>query len=277
MYRKKFIDLYLKNNFPFDEAKSEIDFVLDVLFNYTNKDFCLGKILNNNQTEKALKVFNERVMSKRPIQQIVSCAYFYGRKFFVNENTLIPRPETELLVKEVLDYSKCMKKIKVLDIGTGTGCIPITLVLENSDITAHSVDISDKAIETAKKNALFHNVYEKVKFFKSDLFENVNEKYDIIVSNPPYIPLKDKNSLQSEVRDFDPSVALFSEDDLGVQFYEKIIPNAWDYLLPNGLIAFEFGINQADIIYNILKNNGFKNIKIKKDLNSTDRIISAVK
>ena len=166
MYRKIFIDKYLQCGFDFEEAKNEVDFALDVLFNYSYKDFMLGKTLEPWQLAKLEKVFNERVSTRRPIQQIVGQAFFYNRKYFVNEYTLVPRPETELLVSEVLAIAKEFENPKVLDIGTGTGCIPISLVLENSKITAESVDISANAIEIAQKNALFHNVYNKVKFMR---------------------------------------------------------------------------------------------------------------
>ena len=275
MYRKVFIDKYLKQGFDFDEARSEVDFALDALFNYSYKDFMLGKVLEKWQLAKIERVFDERVLTHRPIQQIIGQAFFYKRKFFVNENTLIPRPETELLVEKVLDLSKKFENPKVLDIGTGTGCIPISLVLENSKITAESVDISANAIEIAQKNALFHNVYNKVKFIKSDLFENVSDEYDIIVSNPPYIPLKDKDTLQVEVRDFDPPSALFTNDDEGIEFYERIIENAKNYLSLNGYIVFELGINQANLVKKIFEKNAYMDIEIVKDYNSIERIILA--
>jgi len=277
MYRNTFINKYLKNGYAFEDAKNEVDFATDVLFNYGYKDFVLGKTLEQWQLEKLEKIFIERIKTHKPIQQLVGQAYFYGRKFFVNKNTLIPRPETELLVQTVLEFAKEIKNPKILDIGTGTGCIPLTLFLENNDISVDSVDISEKAIETAKKNALFHNVFDNVRFINSDLFENVNEKYNIIVSNPPYIPLKDKETLETEVKDFDPALALFTQDEHGVEFYKKIIEDADSYLLPDGYIAFELGINQDKIVENMLSNNNYKQIKIINDLNSIPRIIIAQK
>ena len=275
MYRKVFIDKYLKQGFDFDEARSEVDFALDALFNYSYKDFMLGKVLEKWQLVKIDRVFEERVLTHKPIQQIIGQAFFYKRKFFVNENTLIPRPETELLVEKVLNLSKDYENPKVLDIGTGTGCIPISLVLENSKITAESVDISANAIEIAQKNALFHNVYNKVKFIKSDLFENVSDEYNIIVSNPPYIPLNDKDTLQIEFRDFDPPLALFTSDEDGIEFYEKIIEDAKNHLLINGYLIFELGINQSQLVKNLFEENGYSDIEIIKDYNSIDRIIFA--
>ncbi len=277
MYRKAFIDVYLKNGFPFDEAKSEVDFALETLFNYTYKDFMLEKSLKDWQISKLNNVITERVTTHKPIQQIVGQAYFYGRKFFVDENTLIPRPETELLVSDVLELAKKFENPKILDIGTGSGCIPITLIMENPKIQADTVDISVKAIETAKKNALFHNVLSNLNIIHSDLFENITGKYHIIVSNPPYIPLKDKNSLQIEVRNFDPESALFTNDDKGLEFYKKIAEQAGKYLFDGGYIAFELGIHQAEDVKNILIDNNFKVIKIEKDYNSIERVIIAQK
>ena len=277
MYRKVFINTYLKNGFSFDEAKSEVDFALETLFNFTYKDFMLGRALEPWQITKLEKVLDERTKTHRPIQQIIGQAYFFGRRFFVDEYTLIPRPETELLVDKVLEISKGIFNPKILDIGTGSGCIPLTLMLENKDIMAHAIDISSEAIETAKKNALFHNVLNNIQFYKSDLFSNVHEKYNIIVSNPPYIPLKDKENLQVEVKKYDPSLALFAEDDFGIEFYDKIVTKAKDYLLPNGYIAFELGINQFSLVSDLLSKQNFSSIKVYKDYNSIERVIIAQK
>ena len=275
MYRKSYIDIYLKNGFEFDEAKNEVDFALDTLFNFTYKDYMLDKKLENWQISKLIKVINERVSTHRPIQQIIGQAYFYGHKFFVNEYTLVPRPETELLVSECLELIKDIPNPQILDIGTGTGCIPLTIAMENKHASLDSVDISTEAIETAKKNALFHNILTNIQFFKSDLFENIEKKYNLIVSNPPYIPLKDKENLQIEVRDFDPPNALFTKDEDGIEFYEAIIFKAKDFLLKGGYIAFELGINQSNLVKKLFEENGFTNINIIKDYNSIDRVISA--
>ena len=277
MYRKVFINTYLKNGFSFDEAKSEVDFALETLFNFTYKDFMLGKSLESWQIAKLEKVLDERTKTHRPIQQIIGQAYFYGRRFFVDEYTLIPRPETELLVDKVLEISKKISNPKILDIGTGSGCIPLTLILENNNVSVDAVDVSSETLETAKKNALFHNVLNNIHFFKSDLFSNVNDKYDIIVSNPPYIPLKEKENLQVEVKNYDPGLALFTKDDLGIEFYDKIVTKANDYLLPNGFLAFELGINQSALVSDLLQKNNFSSIQIFKDYNSIDRVIISQK
>ena len=277
MYRKFFIDKYIAQNFDFDEAVAEVDFALETLFNFTYKDFMLGKQLEKWQLAKIIAVIDERVTTHRPIQQIIGQANFYSRHFFVNESTLIPRPETEILVEEALKIAKENNLTKILDIGTGSGCIPISIVLEDNNITAHAVDISKDALETAKRNALLHNVYEKINFYYSDVLENVKEKFDIIISNPPYIPLKDKETLQIEVKNFDPPSALFTDDDEGIEFYEEIISNAKDFLLPDGFLMFELGKGQYKRVSALLKEHGFKGISVIKDLNSIERVIISQK
>lgn len=277
MYEKAFVEKYLKNNFTFDEAKSEIDFIADILFNYSYKDFILGKTLEQRQIERLNAVINERMQTRKPVQQIVGQAYFYSRKFFVNENTLIPRPETEILVEKTLEIAKNIPHARILDIGTGSGCIPITLALENPDLTLEAVDISPKALEIAQRNADFHKVSEKINFYRSDLFENVKKKYNIIVSNPPYIPLKDKETLQTEVKDHDPHLALFTSDFDGVEFYEKISEKAGEYLNTDGFLIFEIGINMSEKVVNILKRNKFNVLEVVSDFNDIERIIISQK
>ncbi len=274
MYRKQFTDIYKRRGFSFDEAKSEVDFALEVLFNYKYNDFLIGKTLEEWQILKLRKIIEERTLTHRPIQQITGQAFFYGRKFFVDGSTLIPRPETELLIKEAVAVLKDIPEAEVLDIGTGTGCIPVTLRLElRNNIIIDAVDISEQALETAEKNKLLHNISEGINFIKSDLFENTDKKYNLIVSNPPYIPVKIKDTLQSEVKDFEPSIALFANDDSGLEFYIKIIDKAKDYLEDDGFVIFELGINQSGAVKNYIEQKGFKNIKLVKDLNSIERAV----
>ncbi len=277
MYRKIFIDKYLTNNFDFNEAVSEVDFAFETLFNFTYKDFMLGKQLAPWQLARITSVIDERVSTHRPIQQIIGQANFYSHHFFVNESTLIPRPETEILVEEALKIIEKNNLTKILDIGTGSGCIPISIVLNNKNVTAHAVDISKQALNTAERNALLHNVYDRINFYYSDVLENVKEKFNIIISNPPYIPLKDKETLQIEVKDFDPPSALFTNDEDGIEFYEEIISNAEDFLLPNGYLIFELGKGQHEKVSTLLREYGFRGIYVIKDLNSIERVIISQK
>ena len=274
MYRKKFIEKYLKNNFTFEEARSEVDYALDILFHYSYKEYMLGKSLADWQIIKLEKVINERINTLKPIQQIIGQAYFYGRKFFVNEYTLIPRPETELVVKEVLKICEKENGIKkILDIGSGTGCIGIILALENPNLEIISVDICPEALEISKKNALIHNVNNKIKFIKSDIYQNIDSKFDIIVSNPPYIPLKDKPYLQKEVRDWENPQALYTQDEYGIEFYEKILKNAKKHILNDGYVVFEIGLGQAERVSELIKSAGMAVQSIVKDMNSIERVV----
>ena len=277
MYRKVFIDEYLKHGFDLEEAKAEVNFACEILFNYKYKDFILDKKLEKRQINGLKKIISERIQTHRPISQIIGQSFFYGRRFFVNEHTLIPRSETEILVSKVLELAKEFHNPKILEIGTGSGCIALTLILENPDTEVHAIDISEYALETAKKNAILHNISSNINFFKSDIYENVTDKYNIIVSNPPYIPLKDKETLQIEVRDFEPALALFAGDEAGIEFYKKIIDKAANYLHNGGYIALEHGINQAGKISNLLKEQKFSWIKQIKDFNNIERIILSKK
>lgn len=274
MYKKSFIEPYLQNGYSYNEAKSEIDFVLEAVFKYSYKDFILNKTLEDRQIKEVENIIKERLDTQRPIQQIVGQAFFYGRSFIVNEKTLIPRPETELLVEEVLKLLKYKSNAKILDIGTGTGCIGLTIKLENRQTEVDLLDIQSEAIEIAKQNAEKYNIEEGIEYIQSDIYEGIkNKKYDIIVSNPPYIPQKDKEELQKEVRDYESPIALYAKDEEGIEFYKKITEGASQYLNKTGYLAFEIGINQSQNVEKILKANKFNDIKIIKDYNSIERII----
>ncbi len=275
MKRREFTD-YLKNNgFSYDEAVSEVDFAIEILTSFSPSDFIKNIELSDNEYNIVRYAIKQRVLTKKPIQQIVGQAFFMGNRYFVNEYTLIPRPESEIIIEE------CFKKIagksngRVLDIGTGSGCLAIEIARNPAAQDIFAVDICKNALDIAQKNAVYHNVGHKIKFIHSDLFSKIDEKFDIIVSNPPYIPLKEKQGLQPEVRDFEPEGALFTIDDEGVEFYEKIIMQSAGYLNRGGFIIFELGINQSDIVKKLFEKNGFKNIEIIKDLNLIDRIIIA--
>ncbi|MDL2292878.1 peptide chain release factor N(5)-glutamine methyltransferase [Acholeplasma sp. OttesenSCG-928-E16] len=221
---------------------------------------------------KYLEAVDDYLINDKPIQHILGYSYFYGRKFNINENAFIPRLETEELVENVLlvfdEYFKEKKdKTKVLDLGTGSGAISITLSLEEESLEVYASDISIKALEVAKKTA--EDLNGNVKFINSDWFSNINDKFDIIVSNPPYIP--NQEDLDPIVRK-DPSLALFGGSD-GLDFYQKILSEAKDYLNDYSLIAFEHGDKQADRIA-FFANKYLKDpiIKTIKDMQGKNRI-----
>ena len=249
--------------------QSEIDWIICLVTGKKRNDLLHGFEVTNEEVKKVFKIARKRSKGI-PLCQIVGNAEFYGLEFVVNKNVLIPRFETELLVETVI---KNVEKGRGLDIGTGSGVIAITLnKLKNLKMTA--VDISSRALQVAKKNAKKHNA--DVCFLKSDLFSAVkNEKFDFIISNPPYIKSKDIETLQTEVKDHEPRLALDGGED-GYDFYRRIIVEAPNYLKDGGRIFFEIGIDQADEIKKLLEKD-FENIVVQKDYSKIDRIIYATK
>lgn len=263
---KKYKELGLTNN----DISAELSMIYDYLEINPVNEFKSG--LSQAEIEKIIKIVNKRCHTQKPLQQILGFGYFMGEKFFVNNNTLIPRPETEILVKHCANLIS--KNSKVLDIGTGTGCIAIELnKLTNAECDA--VDISKKALSVAKKNNKYHNT--ACRFFYSDLFSNVKKKYDLIVSNPPYIPKNAVSSVNTDVLRFEPHLALFTNDSFGIEFYKRIINDSFTFLNNNGYLAFELGINQYSLVKEYLEEKGFLNIQIFKDLDNIERIIISKK
>lgn len=272
--RRQWINHYKNAGFEENEAAAEVDFAIEALTGYSRTDLLKGAQINDFDCEKIANTINERIKTHRPLAQLLGCAFFGGKKFKVNENTLIPRPETELLVQKSLELIKNYNYKQVLDIGTGSGCIACMIALD-SDAQVLGVDISNDALRCALDNAMGMGLMNRALFRKSDLFSNIQEKFDLIVSNPPYIPLSEKENLQIEVRDFDPAAALFTEDEKGLEFYEKIIKIAPSHLNNGGSIAFELGIGQFEDVSRLFKANSFTDIEIYKDLSGIERVITA--
>ena len=204
-----------------------------------------------------------------PLQHLTGIQEFMGLEFEVNEDVLIPRQDTEILVEEVL---KVCEDKNVLDMCTGSGCIIISLAKLGKLQKATGVDISDKALSVAAKNASRH--ITDIEFIKSNLFEQLTGTYDIIVSNPPYIPTGEIPFLMPEVKDHEPVLALDGTDD-GLEFYRRISSEARKFLRRDGYIFFEIGHNQGEDVRQILLQYGFTEIMIKKDLSGLDRVVSA--
>lgn len=257
-----------------NEAKIEVKMMIEHYCNYTALDVIRGVPLDYEKLKIVREKAGVRARTKIPVQYIIGLADFMGSKYVVNENVLIPRGETEQLVMRVLDILRSNNTKKVLDIGTGSGCIPCAIA-QGGDYYITSVDISPKALEVAKENVKRLELEKKIKLIESDLFSALdkNTKFDVIVSNPPYIPVG--TELQKEVT-FEPSTALFANDN-GLEFYEKIIPQSREFLNDNGFIAFEIGYDQGDAVYKLLEQTGFKNIIIEKDIMGLDRIVYAQK
>lgn len=234
----------------------------------------LNKELTEEQKIKFIGFAEERI-NGRPIAYIVEKREFMGLDFFVKEGVLIPRPDTETLVEEIIEICKDRKNVSILDIGTGSGAITVSLAkyIENSNVT--SFDISEIALAIGKKNAIINEVDKKIKYIKSDLFTALNDsdiKFDIIVSNPPYIKKKDIETLHTQVKDYEPHNALEGGED-GLDFYRKITEQGKKYLNECGILAYEVGHNQAEDVINIMKSNGYKKIYTKKDIQGIDRVV----
>ncbi len=230
------------------------------------------KELSDDEIEKIKEMCVKRI-KRMPMQYILGMCEFMGLNFKVNKSTLIPRGDTEVLVEKAINiiYRDGFKS--VLDIGTGSGAIAVSIAkYTDTDVTA--VDISDGAIETAKENA--KNNHVNVRFIKSDLFKNVEGKYDIILSNPPYIEKNVIKTLQPDVKDYEPISALDGGDD-GLDFYRRIINDVNEHLNDKGCIIFEIGYNQGKAVKKLLEEAGFKRVAIKKDLAGHDRVVISYK
>lgn len=230
---------------------------------YLNED---GELTEEEQHEYQLAIHKRA--EHVPLQYIIGEQEFMGMTFKVNPNVLIPRQDTETLVEEALKL--CKPNGRVLDLCTGSGCIIISLVRHLPDLEAYAGDISKQALNTAKENAKTYQT--AVTFEKSDLFEAFSGKFDMIVSNPPYIPTAEIANLMPEVRDFEPMEALDGQED-GLYFYRKIVAGSVEYLKEDGYLCLEIGYDQASAVTEMMKKFGFKEITVLKDLAGLDRVV----
>ena len=232
----------------------------------------LSEQLSKEKEEKYFSLIEKHIKEDMPLSHLVGFEYFYDRKFKVTKDVLSPRMETEELIYRVIEYVKTTKKdsVKILDLCTGSGIIAITLKkeLEIKSIEVIASDISEEALEVAKENAELNNA--DIKFIQSDVFNDIDEKFDIIVSNPPYIDRKDEITMKTNVLNYDPHLALFAEEE-GIYFYRKIIEEAKNYLKDSGVIFFEIGHDQREKIIKLADMNDY-NAEVYKDLNGRDRI-----
>ncbi|HCC07536.1 MAG TPA: protein-(glutamine-N5) methyltransferase, release factor-specific [Clostridiales bacterium] len=214
-----------------------------------------------------------------PLQYITNHQEFMSLDFYVDERVLIPRPDTEILVENVIKYCKNNKNVVLLDMCTGSGCIAVTLAKYIENISVVAVDISREALDVAKRNAENNSVADKITFIQSNLFENLDKRYinsfDIIVSNPPYIESSIIPALLREVKDFEPKIAL-DGGETGVDFYKIISKKSIEYFKRNGRLFYEIGYNQGNNVKNILLDFGFDNINIIKDLAEKDRVVTSI-
>ncbi|MDU5085869.1 MAG: peptide chain release factor N(5)-glutamine methyltransferase [Anaerococcus vaginalis] len=260
----KIKDILEKNN-------NDLIIALTYLLN-TNKNllFLNKEEALDEKIENELKIINDKINEGYPLQYAIGKWNFYGLDLLVDKRALIPRYETEILVDLIINDNSNNKKI--LDIGTGSGAISLALSKNLKDSKIIGVDISKNAIDLANENKIKLNI-NNVEFKESDIFSNIEEKFDIIVSNPPYINKEDFEKLDKKLY-YEPQNALYGGED-GLYFYKKIIKNAKNFLNKNGKIYLEIGYNQKDSISNLLEEYGYKQIKSYKDFNDFDRIIKA--
>lgn len=254
------------------EADLDAWYLLSEALSLTREHYLMDRNIPREMVDESIGCY-EKAIQKRakriPLQHIIGIQEFMGLPFRVDRRVLIPRQDTETLVEEVLKD----KGRRVLDVCTGSGCIAVSLSLLGGFLV-DALDVSADALEVAKENAERLNV--DVTFCQSDLFEAIENKYDVIVSNPPYIPDTVIKTLEPEVRDYEPYIALYGPEN-GLYFYKRISKKAKEYLNPGGRIYYEIGCEQADDVVCILENYGYDKIEVIKDLAGKNRVVKAVR
>ncbi len=251
------------------EELADIDWIMVHVLGVSRGKLAFVSEINENQVNEIRQIATERA-KHIPLAYIIGESNFFGRDFLVSSDVLIPRMDTEILIETVVKEIKASDKcLRVLDIGTGSGAIAITLALE-TDSNVIAVDVSEKALAVAEKNAKKWGV--SVHFIKSDLFENVKgQKFDIVVSNPPYIETTVIETLSEDVKNNEPHLALDGGKD-GLEFYRRIVRDSKNYLEKDGLLVFEIGYNQAKSVKELLKTD-FYEIDVIKDYGGNDRVV----
>ncbi len=260
----------------------------------TNAELLLASILKckrldlymsfNRPLSDAEKIKYREYISRRgtfePLQYIVGDVEFYGITLKVNKSVLIPRQETEILIEEIINAVNHEDEIKILDIGSGSGNIALALAKNLSNTEVVGIDVSEEAVELAKRNAEVAELSLQVKFFKLDIFDydisKTKDKFDIVVSNPPYVSDEEYQTLQKEIIEYEPSLAVTDSAD-GFKFYEHITNISKTLLKDGGKLFYEIGKGQAEKVISILEQNGFSDIKVKKDYAEIERVVSGVR
>jgi release factor glutamine methyltransferase len=291
-YKKYFFET-LKSDFPNTEIDTFFAFLMEEYLNFKRIDIVLKPdFLVDDITKNELNIALEKLKNHEPIQYILGKTEFFGFPFIVNKNTLIPRPETEELVVWILEevtllQKSILKEISILDIGTGSGCIAILFSKKLRNAKTYAIDISKKALKIAKKNAKLNKVF--INFFEIDILkinslENLKKdqnssnqpvKFDIIVSNPPYVRNSEKIEINRNVLENEPHQALFVSDENPLLFYEKIADLSKKHLTENGILFFEINQYLGKEILEMLLQKGVKNFEIRKDLFGNERMIKA--
>ncbi|TGD56787.1 peptide chain release factor N(5)-glutamine methyltransferase [Flavobacterium humi] len=279
-YRSQFAQ-ELASDFDEKEIESFFYIILEAFHQMKRIDLALDPMIEMDaiqlyQWETVLAQLREH----KPIQYILGETEFYGLPFYVNENTLIPRPETEELVAWILSNATASKSglpLKILDIGTGSGCIAVSLAKNCPDAKVYAIDVSEKALATAQKNADRNQA--EVTFLQKNILEteDLGQQFDIIVSNPPYVRHLEKAEIRRNVLEYEPHLALFVEDTDALLFYRKITELASRNLSENGQLYFEINQYLGKEMVGLLEHHNFKNIELRKDMYGNDRMTLAVK
>ena len=271
-----YIRTHLSEMFTLGEIRAFTTLILKEVCNLSFSDIvsCKFNDLSDNEKQNIISIV-KRLQNNEPIQYILDKTEFYGLDFKVSPSVLIPRPETEELIEWILSETT-KKDPYILDIGTGSGCIAITLAKKMQYATVYAWDISDNALEVANENAIINDV--SVKFSMVDVLKplSFNYKFDIIVSNPPYIKESEKEKMEKNVLDFEPHEALFVANHDALIFYNRIADIAKKQLQENGLLYFEINHSKGDEVVHLLKEKGFVNIELKKDISGNNRMIRAM-
>jgi release factor glutamine methyltransferase len=257
---------------PRREAHSLLAFALQ-----KNKTFLIAYPEYELSREEAarFRAILERRARREPLQHITGRQEFYGLDFAVTKDVLIPRPETELIVENAIEILKDEENPVFCEVGVGSGCISVSILHEVKTATADGLDVSEKAIEIAKLNAENNGVSNRLELKISDVFATLeNEKFDLIVSNPPYIPIEDIQTLQAEVKDFEPLQALTDGHD-GLSIIEKIVAGSLQFLKPEGFLLMEIGFEQADKVRKMFSPETWQNVEILPDLQGIPRTVKA--
>lgn len=274
-YRNQFIER-LTPQYDAMEAERFFNISLLQLKGWKRIDLALqpDAVLSLGEIEKWNSVLVQ-LEQHRPIQYIFGKAHFYGMDFEVNENTLIPRPETEELVEWIIHENRSRGELKILDIGTGSGCIAISLAKNLPEAEVYAIDVSEKALDVARRNAIQNNV--KVHFMLKDILaaETLPEVFDVIVSNPPYVRELEKMEIRPNVLEYEPHLALFVKDSDPLLFYRKIALLAKGNLPKNGRMYFEINQYLGNKTAEMFESYAFKNVILRKDMYGNDRMIGA--
>ncbi len=268
----------LRTIYPEEEAKQLMWLLVEDLFSYSRQQLALHPDIRLSESEMLEVHFAVKDLLKhKPVQYVLGSAYFYGRAFYVNEHVLIPRPETEMLVAEALKLLSVRKSKHMLELGTGSGNIAISIALEQPDASVLAVDISEKALVVAQKNAEMHKA--RLEFLQADMLKPkvlaFDTSFDVIVSNPPYVRNSEKAFMRQNVLDWEPEDALFVSDEDPLKYYRAIAEIAGLHLQEDGLLLVELNEALGKETADLMKQYGFEDVQIKQDIHLKVRLLIA--